>query len=668
MAVLELLKQKTLPSYKESDEHRKINEFLDERIKQLKQARKNVFGQDIDKLMEKADKDCQVTEEITIGTGKKVLAENEELGLRGVSSFVDLGIENWQSHIASNDPYVKLLIALSILFDNDPKAELSPAGKKYVAITEVTKQLFENSWRVSHSREILKKFIFDLGKYGYAIGRTRLNSESRMISEIVEYDPKTHKVKEEERELNNFIEVVRERLDPHRTWIDDKAKANERNTINDWAWEKDYSYDDLEAEFGDNEMFKFVQIGGGDAKDETLSEESDKKLESKTYVVQFYENRKKDRFITRVKTGGHWLIFDNTPLPYDHKELSCWTTIWNLRHPDTIYGVSPIELMRGDKKLKNKVKNMTIDQLVLSIYKMGFYEKTATAFKGQTKLQIKPGHLEEGVANVNWLDIPGPGQDAKFGIQYLQDEIDNETGITPQLGGEVLGKTAYEIGQAKESALKRLKLPLDNISYALEIEAELSIPLMWQAYTTPLVEHLVNKQDIDDFLKEVNNDPKFYFWDEDKQFFAKRYREFELAVEEKGGIYTFSGDKKFFYTMPQFQRWKGVVKIRATSLLSTWKELEKQQKREMTKTVIELLQLGQAIGLKPLKQLLLAFNENPNDWIPDNWLHPQESPQGRTAVRASEMFGRENLPPEMASLIPESTTAVNKVEANILPV
>src|SRR3990167_7909086 len=116
---LKLLKKKELPNYKESEQDKNTNEFLDKREEQLKSSRKNVFGQDINQLMRKADKDCQIRETILEASGKKVLAENEEIGMRGVSSFVDLGVENWQSNIASNEPYVKLMIALSIIFDND---------------------------------------------------------------------------------------------------------------------------------------------------------------------------------------------------------------------------------------------------------------------------------------------------------------------------------------------------------------------------------------------------------------------------------------------------------------------------------------------------------------------------------------------------------------------
>jgi hypothetical protein len=41
--------------------------------------------------------------------------------------------------------------------------------------------------------------------------------------------------------------------------------------------------------------------------------------------------------------------------------------------------------------------------------------------------------------------------------------------------GEVTGKTLGEILNAKESALKRLNVPLENIMFALETEAYISL-------------------------------------------------------------------------------------------------------------------------------------------------------------------------------------------------
>lgn len=647
-------KQKEPKIYKPSEKEKSVLEFLDNREKELKKGRKNVFGVNIDELMKKADEDCTIKECLSAGDENnktKVLVEDENLGWRGTSHLVNLDNEEWRSNNASNEPYIKLMIALSVLFDNNPKAFMEPGGKKFLATTEIFKQLYERSWIDQQAREQLKAFIFNLGKYGFAFGRTFIKQESRTINEIIEYNPLTRESKEEEKQINDFASVIRKNLDPHKVWVDDKAKANDRSSINDWMWEEEYGEDQFEADFGDTRGFEFVEKGGYQETPDESTEETEKKLEDKkTYRVQFYENRLKDRFIARIKCKNGWVLLVNDPLPYDHKELSLWTTFWNLRHPETIYGVSPIEIMRGDKKLKNKIKNMTIDQIVLSIYKMGIMEDKAK-FGNQSAITIKPNKIIEG-AKVNWLEVPGPGQDAKFAIDFIQSELDYATGITAPLIGEVTGKTAFEIGQAKEAALKRLKLPLDNISFALSCEALLTVDLIYQAYTIPLVEHLVDSREIEEYRKEVDNNPDFYSVLVNEKgegsFYTKRYKEFSLAVKkDDNGMFIPSGEDKFFYSMPSFIRWKGDIRIDASSMLSTWKEIEKSQTVELGNLVLQYLQIPQEVGKKPLMKILEKWKENPKDWLPDSWLEDKPTPEQNLANKGAEMFGQENLPGNM---------------------
>jgi len=668
---LKIQEDKEIPKIELSDDENDINEYLDNRETELKENRKDVFGQNIDNLMAQADIDCQVRDELggtASGSGKAVLVENETLGWRGTSQFAKLGVEDWQSNNASNDPYVKLMVALSILFENDPKAVLSPDGLKYKATTEIQKQLYEKSWKTQYSREQLKAFIFDLGKYGWAVGRTFLKQKVRTISEITEYNPETRESKEEEKEIKSFTEPIRKRLNPHRVWFDDMAKANDPESIGDWMWEEDYNWDKLESEFGDCANFKFVQINGSVIEEENKPEESKKKLTTKDiYTVQFYETYWKDRFIARIKSEGYWIILVNTPLPADHKELSCWTTFWNMRHPDTPYGVAPIEIMRGNKKLKNKIKNMTIDQIVLSIYKMGFIEDKK-AFGSQEKIKIVPGLIRKVIGKISWLEVPGPGQDAKFGMDLLQKDIDNDTGITPTLEGEISGKTAFEIGQAKESALKRLKLPLDNIGFALEVEALKTIDLTYQSYTIPMVEHLVDEAEIKAYREEIKDNTKFYFIDEKGSFYAKRYKEFSLNVKkDESGMFVPSDKEKFFRMTPEFIRWRGDITIKAQSLLATWKEVEKSNVLQLGSKVIEFLQLGPELAKKPLTELLKAWDENEKDWLPETWLNEKPSKESEMAKFGEQVYGKDKLPQDLKSQIPEtSTTEVPEEETQIL--
>ena len=644
-----------------SEDDKSLNEFLDKRILELQAHRKNVCGVDIDSIMEQADEDIKIKDTIfDKRKGKTLVENNDTLGWRGTSSFKDLGVDNWRSDAASVDPFVKVMIAMSIIFDNDPHAVLRAGGKRYAALNEVYKQLYQDSWDVNFSREQLKCCVFDLTAYGWMIGRTSIRANTRIINEIVEINPETYATKEEEKEIEDFSSIQRKRLDPKRAWLDDMATANDQDSIGDWAWSIDYSYDKLQAEFGDTQNFDMIPMTG--EPDPEVNKETKAGTRSDVYTVEFYENKCKDRFVARVGVGGQHVPLVYAPLP-DHKELSCWTTFWNMRNPKTPYGVGPIEIMRSDKNLKNKIKNMTVDQIVLSIYKMFFYENKGP-YKDRDRIQIKPGVGEEIKGKVTFLDIPGPGEDAKYGIEFAQNEIDNNTGITKPLMGEITGQTAFEVGQAKESALKRIKLPLDNLAYALQIEARLSLDLMYQAYTTPIVEKIVDADDIADLERAWTEDPSAFSVGTDKtekidrieegdavEYWKTRYKEFELSTEKnEDGIFVPTGDRKFFYVMPDFTRWRGEIKIKAASLLSVWKELEKRQTLDLAEIMIQYLQLSPEIARKPLLKIVEKFDDDPKEWVPDAWLNPQASP---AAKMGAEVFGKENLPGDMQKEFPE---------------
>ena len=119
--------------------------------------------------------------------------------------------------------------------------------------------------------------------------------------------------------------------------------------------------------------------------------------------------------------------------------------------------------------------------------------------------RIVPGKFENlpPGGDIDWLEVPGPGKEAWEGLRALKAIIDDNSGITPTLSGEVTqGKTLGEILHAKESALKRLRTPIENLAYAIEQDAYISLSWMAQIYSTPEVREFVNPEDIADYEKE----------------------------------------------------------------------------------------------------------------------------------------------------------------------
>ena len=136
------------------------------------------------------------------------------------------------------------------------------------------------------------------------------------------------------------------------------------------------------------------------------------------------------------------------------------------------------------------------------------------------------------------------------------------------------------------------------------------------------------------------------------EFFSKRYKEFHVNLKEnENGIWVPSDEPNFFSLTPDFVRWEGEITIEPLSILTTWKELAKKQTLELGETILQFLQLGPELAMRPMEQILTTWGVNPKKWLPEAWLNPKPSP---LQLGAAEMFGAEKLPSNMKTNLPSN--------------
>lgn len=638
-----------------SDENKKHYEFVTSRILDLQKVRQDHYGHNLDEIWAEADRDYVPHR---LGkTGKRVIATDEEKGWRG--QLVTLGSNDWQSDISQANPFIKIQTSLAILVDQNPSGVFTATHRKYQAATEIIKQLYKRSWEYAKSKPQLKLFVFNLAKYGWAVARSYPLKLTRKVRVLKEYNPENpDESVYEEKEVVEFNDIMRENLDPRNTWLDDMAKPNNNFSIKDWAYRKLYDYDVAKEEFGKYKLFDYVQAGGGNTEEVigvSGSKTTGKKVDAKNLVeVYFYENRIKDLYMILI--NGVPVVIE--PLPISDakglKKLSLWQAYWNLRHAESPYGVGIYEAIRYDQSMLDRIRNMTVDQIVMSIYKMFFYQGTQSLTEtGDIKITPGVGKQVLDPKNVNWLDIPGPGQDAYLGIEMFRKDVDEASGITDPLIGVITGKTAFEIAQAKESALKRLKSPLENILDALNDEGYITVCLMQLIYSVPETYQIADPYLIEDYLKEIEGDKDLYERTSEvnpetgemiDNFTAKVYPEFPMNLDEdREGNLVESEDTKFFRVKPDKLTWEGVITIKAQSLLSPSKQVDKALELELYNMLIPLmqsisqermmrLQAGLPTGLddltngKTAKEIIALYDKDPRDIFPDEWLKEQEQP------------------------------------------
>ena len=649
------------------------------RIQEMQSFRKQPhFGTKLDTLWVEADR-AYIPHRLK-NKKKKVIAEDETKGWRG--ALVTLGDPDWQSDIQQANPFVKISVALAVLVDQNPTGVFTPMKKAFQATTLLIQKLYQRSWEYARSKGQLKLFVHNLAKYGWAVARTyplRIEREVQVLKQFNQEDPENSEY--EKKTVVEFNDIFRENLDVRNAWIDDMARPNNPFSVRDWCWRKVYTMDAAREEFGKYKRFdEFVQAGG--VTDEVIDEakivSTGEKTSTDLVEVYFYESRLKDIFAVII--NGVPVVLE--PLPISdtegNKKLSLWQTYWNLRHGQSPYGIGIYEAIRYDQAYLDRIRNMTIDQITMSIYKMFFYQGTQTLTDtGDIKIAPGVGKQVLNPKDIQWLEVPGPGRDAYEAITLFKKDVDEASGITEPLLGEITGKTAFELAQAKEAAIKRLKVPLDNILDALNDEGYITISLIQMLYSIPEVYEMNDKLQIDDYMREIQSDPELYErqdvinddgepeFDElgapKQRFLAKVYPEFPLSLEkdERGNLIE-AKENQFFRTKPSGLKWEGIINIKSQSVLSPSKQIDKALNLEMYNILIPLLAQPPELVKKPAEDICKLYDKDPREILPDLWYatEGEEDPLFMPVeqVMAQQQAQLPQVPPQRAQQVTAQPT------------
>lgn len=684
-------------AYAPEGEEKNILDHLKERVPILKDGKKRILdGIDFEEIMRDADKEYmpRSLQEKTEG-GSVMLIQDEIKGMRGSRIVPITGKEGqeWRSDVSEPTLYVKVMTALSILIDQNPEAVFKAVTKRYKNTRALAKSIWQRSWSVAGSKDMLKLFIFNLAKYGWAPGRTYpkiVQRKKEILTELDIKDPGKNKYKEIT--LTEYNDVYREVLDPFRTWIDDKASLADPFSLDDWYFEKDYSKDDYEREFGmyaNAEKVKFGQLTSEKKDEEPANEETKKR--SDMITVGFYESKNKDLYA--IYSPKDEVVIYSSPLPNDEGMLSLWEAPWTIRDPRTRYGIGLFEIIKNNKVLYDRLDNMDVDQLVLAIYSMLFYSGT-NALAGDGTLFVSPGVARQKLpgTTIDQVKVDYTGKGREGAAQQLE-RIDEITGLNKTLEGVVDGKqTLGEVLHAKDAALKRLALPLGNIASAIEQDAYLTLSWASQLYSLPEVMDFADQEDLKDFMAENEREPeqinvgadKFKtfdematkFKDEKKQptkISADFPRVLELplekenageegAEENRDGVLIESPENRFFTVgkdLPKRNiKWKGKITIVPQSIIAPSQELERQRKSELyniVQPVVQTIAIAMAQGqfqtaadiAKPVVQILEIQDEKPEDWLPDKVVELLDDPAQIDGMSRAFAIAANNAKPLM---------------------
>lgn len=637
-------------AYDPNAAERKVGAYVKRRTEEMIQFRKSLG---IEQKWREADEEY-IPHELDFGTTRKRFETDQDTGLRSRMVPVGDSSQQWRSAASAPTLLAKIQVAMGIIIDNQPEADLVAMLKKYKETSAIAYSLWKRNWQITNAKDKLKVIAFNQFKYGWVAQRTyprRVDYDKRVLVEKDTENPENDKY--EDRTLEWFNDVDRQPLDIFRTWIDELSKPYDQYSTNEDYYEIDYSYDQFMIEFGVYPNSKSVEKNSyydrqkdtGRTNRTQVGRESvnaDHKVRQDVVTVGFFESRLKDAFVIWVPKSA--IVVYTSPLPNDDGLLSVTHTMYLLRHSNLPYGVSLWEVIRQNKQLYDKMKNMTMDQLVLTIMKFGFYSGTNPNL-GDGKIEIVPGQARQltsstGKPEINWMEIPGPGAEAWKGLEALEAMMDSDSGISPTLEGEITGKTLGEILHAKESALKRLKTPVQNLAWIIEQDAYLTLSWMSQVYSIPTVKEFTDEKQMMDFEKEEQVEHTGSIFEQKGEdgarvsITASYYPQVALHLEDREGKLVEGKESRFFQIgkdiKPGQLRWRGIFKVIPRSIIDSSQELVKASKMELANMIMPLLTNPPELFAKPVNQILMVNEEDPGDWLPDAWIKfLDEGPQAQ---------------------------------------
>jgi hypothetical protein len=137
---------------------------------------------------------------------------------------------------------------------------------------------------------------------------------------------------------------------------------------------------------------------------------------------------------------------------------------------------------------------------------------------------------------------------------------------------------------------------------------------------------LTSQEEINDYLDEINKDPRFYHIENEgipgkEQFHAIKFKQVNLNVDKtEDGKFVEAEQSNFFPILPEYLAFQGFVTPKMESLLVNSEALDQANTLRMTNMLIPLLQGQMETNAKIAKQLLISFNKDQRDWLPQQWI------------------------------------------------
>ena len=479
------------------------------------------ISEEVDKLLEDVASDFSPTNKEKEIVGRvfnlfRITADNRNLAFdyfdgRNLKTYIEDSvkrffttidkredIEDWQARVF--DPFTrnKVMAILGKIAQAIPKSEFIARGTEDFRREQILSDLVQYSEELDDNEELMFFALLEGLVKGTMIGYEGYDEKERAVRDIQNWNSgdeitlKEGKVK---------TKKVYGAIIPLEDFYPSSVGVRKIKDMPYCFWRTVLPLESFRMHFSKYDKAKFVQP----ASDSWTGEQgqrpfyldfiSDNVMPQNVEVIRFY-NQDTDEFV--VMANGIWLNSvgkkeDVMPIPFNHKTLPFWKTIYEPLGADFFYGKSLPDKLKPMQDVLNVLHNMMLDQGFLSIF-------SPILVSGTDDIEddfLRPGRripVDDPNA-YKQLQISTPGGFHQW-IYETTKRILEETSVDPVSQG-VAGTgervTATEINRAAAGAISILGLFQNFVKFGVRDKARLRAKNVLQFYKAPLIEGILGE-------------------------------------------------------------------------------------------------------------------------------------------------------------------------------
>lgn len=417
------------------------------------------------------------------------------------------GIEDWQARMHAPFTRNKIVAILGRAAAVLPKAEFFTVGDEDHRRVQIINDLYDYAENVDDSEELMFYALLEAGVKGTVIGYEGYEEQIRAVRDIEEYNDGVNiKLKEGKK----ILKRLKGTIVPLEDFYPASVSIRKIDDMPFCFWRSsDMNEAEFKMRFAQYPNAKYVmgrQHSYQDAERPFYADHISSDVEESKVEIIRYFNQDTDELV--IIANGIWLNplgnDEVMPIPFKHKKLPFWKSIYEPFGGDFFYGKSIADKLKSMQDVLNVLHNMFLDQGFLSIF-------APILVSGQDDVEddfLRPGRKipVEDVNNFKQLEIQTGTGWHQFILNYTKDVLEQSSvdAVSQGVAGANSRVTATEIERAAQGVSAVLGLFHTFIKWAARDRARIKVKNILQFYTAPMIEQVLGGGGADETRKAFN--------------------------------------------------------------------------------------------------------------------------------------------------------------------